>query len=97
MNNVSGLAPELKTGAFADFGDQWCRNLPPPELGKPSTGCKDAYCIIDQQNYKALDSSVIYEWLESGFRRPISEGDGCRVDTALLFTLLDWINSPWST
>lgn len=93
-SNVAVQVPELNFEVFADFGDQDCCSLPLPEPGRPTTRCRDAYFVINQQNYKALDSSVIRGWLEPGFRRPISEGDGCRVDTVLLFTLLDWISSP---
>lgn len=85
---------EIESEAFADSGDDesYC-NLPPPEPGKPTTRCRDAFFIITQQNYRGLDRSIIHEWLEPGFRGPVSKGDGCRVDTVLLFALLDRIGS----
>ncbi|CAI6101283.1 unnamed protein product [Clonostachys chloroleuca] len=88
---VPTLALSYET--FIDSEDQDCCNLPLPEPGKSTTRCRDAYFTITQQNYKGLDSSVIIEWLEPGFRGAISKGDGCRVDTDLLFTLLDFISS----
>ena len=93
-SSIAVQALDLNFEAFADFGDQDCCSLPIPEPGRPTTRCRDAYFIITQQNYKAVDISVIRGWLEPGFRGPLSEGDGCRVDTVLLFTLLDWISSP---
>ncbi|KFA60399.1 hypothetical protein S40285_10532 [Stachybotrys chlorohalonatus IBT 40285] len=83
----------LNYDAFIDSEDRGCHNLPLPEPGKSTIRCQDAYLTITQQNYKALDSSVIRGWLGPGFRGEISEGDGCRVDTDLLFTLLDFISS----
>lgn len=76
-----------------DYGeDEYCA-LPPPAPGKSTTRCRDAYIIIAQQNYKALDSYVIRQWLEPGFYGAPCDGDGCRVDTELLFALLDFISS----
>jgi hypothetical protein len=88
---MEALTPNYE--AFAESEDQDCCNLPLPEPGKSTTRCRDAYFIITQQNYKAIDSSFIHKWLEPGFRGAIAEGDGCRVDTDLLFTLLDFISS----
>ncbi|CAG9953617.1 unnamed protein product [Clonostachys rosea f. rosea IK726] len=83
----------LNYEALIDSEDQDCCDLPLPEPGKSTTRCRDAYLTITQQNYKGLDSSIILEWLEPGFRGATSKGDGCRVDTDLLFTLLDFISS----
>ncbi|CAH0055771.1 unnamed protein product [Clonostachys solani] len=92
-SDITGQALTPDYEAFTDSEDRDCRNLPLPEPGKSTTRCRDAYSIITQQNYKALDSSVIRGWLEPGFRGAVSEGDGCRIDTDLLFTLLDFISS----
>ncbi|KAI6359533.1 hypothetical protein MCOR25_007039 [Pyricularia grisea] len=86
-------APDLSSEVVAHAEDEECRGLPLSEPGKPTIRCRDAHLIINQQNYKALDSSSIRMWLEPGYRRPIFEGDGCRVDTVLLFSLLDWISA----
>lgn len=91
--DITGRALTPDYEAFTDSEDQDCCNLPLPEPGKSTARCRDAYTIITQQNYKALDSSVIRGWLEPGFRGAVSEGDGCRIDTDLLFTLLDFISS----
>lgn len=76
-----------------DYSEDECCSLPPPGPGKSTTRCRDAYIIIAQQNYRALDSYVIRQWLEPGFYGALGEGDGCRVDTEVLFGLLDFISS----
>lgn len=88
---LQGLPPDYE--AFAGSADSNCCHLPPPEPGKSTTRCRDAYLIISQQNYKGLDSTALRSWLEPGFRGAIREGDGCRVETDLLFALLDLISS----
>lgn len=85
---------KLNYDATAEPGEQGCFDMPPPSPGKSTTRCQDAYVIIAQQNYRWLDISAIRRWLEPGFRGPIVEGDGCRVETDLLFALLDFISSP---
>ncbi|VUC31431.1 unnamed protein product [Clonostachys rosea] len=90
---VAGQALKPGYEAFINSTDPDCCNLPLPEPGQSTTRCRDAYTIITQQNYKALDDSVIRAWLEPGFRGAFSEGDGCRIDTDLLFSLLDFISS----
>ncbi|KAH6990095.1 hypothetical protein EDB80DRAFT_729471 [Ilyonectria destructans] len=86
-----GLPPDYE--GFAGSADSNCCHLPPPEPGKSTTRCREAYLIIAQQNYKGLDSTALRSWLEPGFRAAIREGDGCRVETDLLFALLDHISS----
>jgi hypothetical protein len=93
-SNVAMQEHAIHFEVFEDMGNQECCSLPLPEEGRSTTRCRDAFLVISQQNHKAVDISIIREWLEPGFRRPFSEGDGCRVDTVLLFTLLDWISSP---
>ncbi|KAH8675132.1 hypothetical protein BGZ61DRAFT_458383 [Ilyonectria robusta] len=88
---LQGHLPDYE--AFAGSADSNCCHLPPPEPGKSTTRCRDAYLIIAQQNYKGLDSTALRSWLEPGFRGAIREGDGCRVETDLLFALLDLISS----
>lgn len=88
---------ETETDAEAfidlDLDDHNACDWPPLEPGRPTTHCRDAYLIIARQNYKRLDNSTIQKWLEPGFRRETAKDDGCRVDTVLLFTLLDLISS----
>lgn len=64
------------------------------DSGNPesTTLCTEAYALISQQNYRGLDADAIRSWLERGFRRGRLKGDGCRVETALLFSLLDFIS-----
>jgi hypothetical protein len=69
--------------------------LPPPAPGKSTTRCRDAFAIIEQQNYRSMDREAIRRWLEPGFSQALSRGDGCRVDTERLFALLDFIRSDW--
>ncbi|KAI5456959.1 hypothetical protein BGZ63DRAFT_395170 [Mariannaea sp. PMI_226] len=93
-SDMTMQAPTLDYEILTESDNQDCCDLSLPSPRKSTTRCQDAYLTITQQNYKGLDNSVIREWLEPGFRRPISQGDGCRVDTDLLFTLLDFISSP---
>jgi hypothetical protein len=72
-----------------------CCDLPHPKPGTSTTRCRDAYIIISQQNYRALDIHTIRQWLEPGFHGALHKGDGCRVDTEVLFALLDYISSDW--
>lgn len=78
---------------MTEMPDDRFNQLPPPAPGESTTKCMDAYKIIEQQNFHRLDLAAISTWLRPGFRRAITEGDGCRVETNLLFTLLDYISS----
>ena len=98
---VTHAAPPEKMNAaqsspaqqLPDYDEDECCALPPPLPGKSTTRCRDAYIIIAQQNYRALDGGAIRQWLEPGFYGALAEGDGCRVDTKLLFALLDFVSS----
>ena len=76
-----------------DSWEEECCDLPHPKPGTSTTRCRDAYIIISQQNYRALDIHAIRQWLEPGFHGALHRGDGCRVDTEVLFALLDYISS----
>lgn len=65
----------------------------PPGEEACTTLCREAYMIISQQNYAGVEESVIYQWLEPGFRGPSAKQAGCRVDNQTLFRLLDYISS----
>ncbi|KFH47297.1 hypothetical protein ACRE_019290 [Hapsidospora chrysogenum ATCC 11550] len=88
-------APALPDDAVVppDSWDEECCDLPHPKPGTSTTRCRDAYIIISQQNYRALDVHTIRQWLEPGFHGALHKGDGCRVDTEVLFALLDYISS----
>ncbi|KXJ84769.1 hypothetical protein Micbo1qcDRAFT_154692 [Microdochium bolleyi] len=70
-----------------------CKDLPAPQSGESTAPCIDAYKVIEQQNFSGLDVVEITRWLKPGFRKAAEKGGGCRVDTQLLFALLDHISS----
>ncbi|KAI0406725.1 hypothetical protein F4802DRAFT_92635 [Xylaria palmicola] len=70
-----------------------CKGLPAPQTGESTTPCVDAYKVIEQQNFSRLDVAAMTRWLRPGFRKAAETGGGCRVDTQLLFALLDHISS----
>lgn len=93
MEPMQASVLEYGGEAYADMQDHMYCKLPPPGPGESTTRCRDAYLIIIQQNHKGLNDSNIRGWLEPGFRGPMCEGDGCRIETGLLFALLDFISS----
>lgn len=93
MEPMQASVLEYEEVAYGDMQDQMYCKLPPPGPGESTTRCRDAYLIIIQQNRKGLNDSSIRGWLEPGFRGPMCEGDGCRIETGLLFALLDFISS----
>lgn len=65
-----------------------------PSLGNESTiTCAHASILIAQQNVRGMDENTIQTWLEKGFRSAKSQSEGCRVETASLFALLDFISA----
>ncbi|KAG8410799.1 hypothetical protein J3458_016888 [Metarhizium acridum] len=54
--------------------------------------CSEAYILITQQNFKGIDQGDVAAWLWNGFRRPHQPGEGCRIQTDLLFSLLVFIS-----
>lgn len=79
--------------AVVVLSDRYCKGLPAPHSGESTTTCVDAYGVIEQQNFSGMDVAAITSWLKPGFRGPTEQGGGCRVDTQLLFALLDNISS----
>lgn len=64
--------------------------LPLPAAGESTITCKVALRIIDQQNYYGLvDAKDVETRLRPGFRRCSRPGGGCRVETTLLYALID--------
>ncbi|KAK5062511.1 hypothetical protein LTR84_004584 [Exophiala bonariae] len=55
--------------------------------------CSHASVLIAQQNIRGMDEIAIRGWLEKGFRRGKHQNEGCRVETSLLFALLDFIST----
>jgi hypothetical protein len=66
--------------------------LPPVAAGESTTLCRVAYEIIDQHNMTGVESSEIEHCLRPGFRRATRGGEGCRVETKILYALIDRIN-----
>ncbi|KXL44964.1 hypothetical protein M433DRAFT_154747 [Acidomyces richmondensis BFW] len=69
-----------------------CGDFPSAEQDESIMECKSAYEIIMQQNFKQLDFLSIQRWLKPGFRRAGRPGQGCCVNTALLYTFIDFIS-----
>ncbi|KAJ2904741.1 hypothetical protein MKZ38_007359 [Zalerion maritima] len=88
--NASGGAGASESNYSADAD---CTHLPPPGPGESTIHCKAAYRIIEERNFKGMDVGAIKSWLGPGFRRAIIQGDGCRVDSHLVFALIDDISA----
>ncbi|KAH7243974.1 Trappc4 protein [Fusarium solani] len=54
--------------------------------------CSEAYILIAQQNFKGMSQGDVATWLWNGFRRSLQPGEGCRVNTDMLFSLLAFIS-----
>ncbi|KIM95755.1 hypothetical protein OIDMADRAFT_33838 [Oidiodendron maius Zn] len=59
--------------------------------------CAEAYLLIERQNFKGMHQKDIATWLWTGFRKPPNAGEGCRVKTDLLFSLLAVISEAQAT
>jgi len=90
---LDAMIPPLSTPEFEDsvLQSSLCGDYPPP-TGQSTTACVQAYIFISQLNFRGLDSDAITNWLHPGFRRPTLPNEGCQVDSALLFELLDFIS-----
>ena len=73
--------------------DPDCNHLPPPAPGESTIHCKTAYRIIEDRNFKGMGLNAIQQRLGPGFRRAVIRGDGCRVDSHLVFALIDDISA----
>ena len=67
--------------------------LPATTPGESTIPCRDAFLIIKERSTPEFDLSVATEWLKPGFRRATVPGTGCRVETHILFALVDHITS----
>lgn len=70
-----------------------CEGLPPPAAGESTVPCGSAFQIIEQQNFSGIEVTKIRAWLGPGFRTSPIPGGPCRVETNLLYQLLDHITS----
>lgn len=75
----------------ADVSDR--DDLPAAEEGESTTNCETAYDILKQQSAGSLDPETAEQFLRPGYRRALRQGDGCRVQTQLVYGLLDHITS----
>lgn len=66
--------------------------LPPVAGGESTTLCCVAYEIIQQHNMTGVESCEIEHCLRPGFRRATRKGEGCRVETTILYALIDRIS-----
>ncbi|KAF4953506.1 hypothetical protein FGADI_5840 [Fusarium gaditjirri] len=86
---ADALAPDMfSTVQHYDEDDQ----LPPVAAGESTTLCRVAYEIISQHNTTGVGSSEIEQCLRPGFRCATRGGEGCRVETTILYGLIDRIN-----
>ncbi|RDI77153.1 hypothetical protein Vi05172_g12903 [Venturia inaequalis] len=76
-----------------EFATKECLGLDPPRSGESTTLCITAYNLIDQQNFRGLETGTVYQWLRRGFRSGHDRTDGCRVENSILFSLLDFVSS----
>lgn len=77
------------TSDGADVSDR--EDLPAAEEGESTTNCETAYRMLKQQSAGALDPETAEQFLRPGYRRASRQGDGCRVQTKLVYGLLDHI------
>jgi hypothetical protein len=64
--------------------------------GESTMLCSEAYILIAQQNFRGINQGDVATWLWNSFRRPLQPGEGCRVNTDMLFSLLAFISDTWS-
>jgi hypothetical protein len=64
-------------------------NLPPPAPGESTILCSVADKIITEQSHDRFNLCSVSSFLSPGFRRPIDPGEGCRVQSSKVFSVLD--------
>ncbi|KAF4472353.1 hypothetical protein FALBO_738 [Fusarium albosuccineum] len=67
-------------------------HLPPVAPGESTTPCQVAFQIIAQQHTSGVEACDVEQWLRPGFRCATKPGEGCRVDTRVLYALIDYIS-----
>ncbi|KAK3316023.1 hypothetical protein B0H66DRAFT_560136 [Apodospora peruviana] len=90
--NKPGVPGDTVAKAGDDPTDD-CPSLPPPSPGESTMTCREAYAMIKDRIMPDFDPELVTEWLKPGFRRATCPGDGCRVQTHILFALVDHITS----
>ncbi|QDS72357.1 hypothetical protein FKW77_008121 [Venturia effusa] len=92
-NEVVTLTGSPSYTETVELATKKCLDLDPPRFGESTTLCITAYNLIDQQNFRGLETSTVYQWLRQGFRSGHDRTDGCRVENSILFSLLDFVSS----
>ncbi|CAJ0552631.1 Ff.00g007090.m01.CDS01 [Fusarium sp. VM40] len=69
------------------------RDLPLVVPHESTTLCRVAFEIIARQNMVGIDPGELERQLWSGFRREAKQGEGCRVDTKVLYAVIDYMSS----
>ncbi|EHY57131.1 hypothetical protein HRR83_002627 [Exophiala dermatitidis] len=87
---ISGQSEDASQGPLGPESD--CKTYPPLQ-DESTVPCSHASILIAQQNARGMDEDAIRCWLEKGFRRGKHQDEGCRVETSLLFALLDFIST----
>lgn len=67
--------------------------LPLVASDESTTLCRVAFEIIARQNMASIDPGELERQLWPGFRREIKQGEGCRVDTKVLYAVIDYMSS----
>jgi hypothetical protein len=64
----------------------------PPVDVESTTPCEQAYVSISRLNFRGLELDAITAWLSPGFRKSNFRNEACRVESRLLFEVLDFIS-----
>lgn len=89
-DTIAGQSEDASQGPLGPESD--CKTYPPLQ-DESTVPCSHASILIAQQNARGMDENAIRCWLEKGFRRGKNQDEGCRVETSLLFALLDFIST----
>lgn len=92
---VDTSPPELSSDqpTISNNPNDDCNLLPPPSPGESTIRCREAYSMLKERVMADFDPELATEWLKPGFRRAVCPGDGCRVQTHVLFAFVDHITS----
>jgi hypothetical protein len=88
-----GFCCRLRPGDEPDAQTSDREEYPAPLDGESTTDCQTAYTLLKQQSAGQLDPEAAEQFLRPGFRRAVRQGEGCRVQTHLVYGLLDKITS----
>ncbi|KIW42975.1 uncharacterized protein PV06_06464 [Exophiala oligosperma] len=89
-DTIAGQSEDASQGPLGPESD--CKTYPSLQ-GESTVPCSHTSILIAQQNVRGMDENAIRGWLKKGFRRRKHQDEGCRVETSLLFALLDFIST----